>query len=297
MTDEVDLDRLADYVGGALDDTPDAEAVAHLVATDDRWARAHAALVAADAAVRSDLAALAASPEPMPDEVLTRLTAAFEAEPAGRPQLAVLPGGRTATAPRRARRRWGPVIGVAAAVVVVGIGMVSVLPRLADTGGKSTAGSSAQDNRSAPSPALAPDESQKPLLAAGPPVRSSGADYDAQSLSGLGAQVPAPGSKNTQPDGSGPAIKEAPEAGLNVPPALQRLAQPEARTACLAAIVGEYGGSVGLVDYARYKGEPAMVVVLDGALKSPDRKWVVVVGPNCGTGGAIADQKYSSPVG
>jgi hypothetical protein len=191
------------------------------------------------------------------------------------------------------------VIGVAAAVVVIGVGLVGVLPRLADTGGdKSTAGIASENNRSAPMPGGGPSESPNLTLGA-PPVRSSGTDYDARSLSGLSAPpaAPGPGPKSTQPDGAGPAIKEAPELGLDVPPALQRLAQPDARAACLNAILAEYGGSVSFVDYARYGGAPAMIVLLDGANKAPGRRWVVVVGPNCGTGGAIADQKYSSQVG
>jgi hypothetical protein len=299
VTDEVDLDRLADYVGGALDDTPDAEAVAHLVATDDRWASAHAALVAADSAVRADLAALAATPEPMPGDVMTRLTAAFEAE-AERPRLTVLPGGGGESAPRRARRRWGPVIGVAATVAVLGVGVVSVLPQLDESSDKSTAGISA-DNRATSPQVPGSGETPAPLLAFGQ-TRASGSDYDANSLSTLGAQTTGAGPKATQPDaaGSGPGVRSAPESSptaLNVPPALQRLAQPEGRTACVDAILAEYGGTVSLLDYARYKGEPALVVVLDGALKVPDRKWVVVVGPNCGTGGAIADQKFSAQIG
>ena len=38
--DGVDLDLLADYVGGALDGTPDQERVAGLVSTDPAWRRA-----------------------------------------------------------------------------------------------------------------------------------------------------------------------------------------------------------------------------------------------------------------
>src|SRR5437762_2651621 len=78
---DVDLDRLADYVGGALDGTPEADAVADLVATDPRWSAAYSGLIDADLAVRSDLAAVAREPQPMPPDVLSRLTAALAVAP------------------------------------------------------------------------------------------------------------------------------------------------------------------------------------------------------------------------
>ena len=52
-----------------------------------------------------------------------------------------------------------------------------------------------------------------------------------------------------------------------------------------------------VVDYARYQGAPALVVVLSGAFNVPQRRWVVVVGARCGEGGAIADELYNSPAG
>jgi hypothetical protein len=56
-------------------------------------------------------------------------------------------------------------------------------------------------------------------------------------------------------------------------------------------------GAVTMVDYARYEGAPALVVLLDDAYKVPGRKWVVVVGPDCGSNGAIGEQKYNAQVG
>ncbi|BCB85941.1 hypothetical protein Psuf_032540 [Phytohabitans suffuscus] len=54
---EVDFDLLADYVGGALDGTPEETVVARRVAEEPAWAEAHAALVEATGSVRASLAA------------------------------------------------------------------------------------------------------------------------------------------------------------------------------------------------------------------------------------------------
>ncbi|MFY1674347.1 hypothetical protein ACN27G_31090 [Plantactinospora sp. WMMB334] len=74
---EVDLDLLADYVGGALDGTSDENEVARLIAEDRSWAEAYTELTAAVDAVRLDLAGWAAEPTPMPSAVVDRLTAAL----------------------------------------------------------------------------------------------------------------------------------------------------------------------------------------------------------------------------
>ena len=75
---EVDVDLLADYVGGALEGTPEHERVAALVATDPAWGREHELLVVALAATADDLATFAQqTAQPMPDEVLARLLAAL----------------------------------------------------------------------------------------------------------------------------------------------------------------------------------------------------------------------------
>jgi hypothetical protein len=73
-----DADLLADYLGGALSDTTEAD-VARLIREDPVWRRAHAALAEATAAVGTDLADWGERPEPMPDDVATRLTAALAA--------------------------------------------------------------------------------------------------------------------------------------------------------------------------------------------------------------------------
>jgi hypothetical protein len=76
---DVDLDRLADFLGGALDGTPDEALVRHLVASDPAWARAAESLTGAQAAVTRDLRGLAAAEPRMPADVTDRIMAALAA--------------------------------------------------------------------------------------------------------------------------------------------------------------------------------------------------------------------------
>ncbi|GGQ45651.1 hypothetical protein [Couchioplanes azureus] len=84
---EVDFDLLADYVGGALDGTPDEAVVSALIVGHPAWRRAHAELSDATAAMTAALGAWGAEPEPMPADVVARLDAA----------LAMASGGTEAT--------------------------------------------------------------------------------------------------------------------------------------------------------------------------------------------------------
>lgn len=78
---EVDHDLLADYVGGALDGTPEEARVARLVDEDETWAAAYALLAPAVADVRADLAAWAEPAPQMPADVIDRLVAALSNAP------------------------------------------------------------------------------------------------------------------------------------------------------------------------------------------------------------------------
>jgi hypothetical protein len=75
VTERVDQDRLADFVGGALEGTPDDDAVRALIESDPGWAAAHADLVAATAAVSADLRTVGSRPHAVPDDVAARLDA------------------------------------------------------------------------------------------------------------------------------------------------------------------------------------------------------------------------------
>lgn len=82
----VDSDLLADYVGGALQGTPDDATVARLVATDPDWQAAHEQLTVALAQLGLGLRALASTAEPMPQDVVARLNAALATESGRQPE-------------------------------------------------------------------------------------------------------------------------------------------------------------------------------------------------------------------
>ncbi|MEU7903830.1 hypothetical protein [Actinoplanes sp. NPDC049118] len=73
----VDIDLLADYVGGALDGTPDEAVVAALIADDPSWRDAHDLLCGGVAAVTTQLQSLGSVPEAMPADISARLDAAL----------------------------------------------------------------------------------------------------------------------------------------------------------------------------------------------------------------------------
>lgn len=332
---DVDIDRLADYVGGALDGTPEAAAVADLIRDDQRWAAEYARLLAADVAVRADLAVLAARPERMPDEVADRLADSLRrlagdldadlrrpvpgtegapgrsgprtaaagtllaggrtgAEPAGsRPGGSSgghRPAGRSGPAGRRGRSsgpdgrrtlrrpRWGTAVAGLVLVTAFGIGGVVGLRAVLDrqqAGTSTMAGPHAGADRSL-------SRAEAPFR-----VLSSGSDYNPATLSLL-----APGKAGAYSDQGSGAIA-APAPAVRVAPELNRLLDPDLRSACLSAVTSEYGGTVRLVDYARFTGTPALVVALTGVQRQPT-DWVVVVGPRCGAGGM--DELYHGPL-
>jgi hypothetical protein len=278
---EVDLDRLADFVGGALDGTPDAADVRHLVTTDPGWADAYAALVSADAAVRGQLNALGSEAPAVPDDVLHRLDAALAG--AKRPELRLVPQQRDELAERRQRRRrWTVRLAAAAAVLVCAAGGVAVL-RSAPYDQNATSSSDAGGQAAAPPKAAAPLDSGAAT------AYSSGTDYTADSLrelpllGGLNSTGKSPAAMTENDDsgpGSAPLQAREPTA---VPDGLARLQNPAIRAECVAAILAAYGGRVVLIDYARFQGAPALVVLMDGASFAAGSRGAVVVGPQCGT--------------
>jgi len=101
---DADLDRLADFVGGALDGTPEADDVRRLVSTDTVWAEAYASLVTAEAAVRDELGALGAEALVVPPDVQERLEAALAAAVTAPPADAPVVDLARAREARRRRR-------------------------------------------------------------------------------------------------------------------------------------------------------------------------------------------------
>jgi hypothetical protein len=293
---DVDLDRLADYVGGALDGTPDADTVAHLVATEPSWADAYTELVVADASVRADLSVLARTAEPMPAAVAARLTAALVGPPPPRvdPPPARPAAGRPPGRPeQRRRRRWLVGLSVAAAVVAFGLTGSIALPALLSGGLSSRSGRS-------DTAAKAPAASTLGGSAAAPRLLATGDDYNPTRARGFasrpGAVQAEPPLRNQATDAGGTKENAPAATAPAVPDPLRRLADPAALAVCLAAITREYGGRPTVVDYARFQGTPALVVVLAGAFGNPVRQWVVVVGSRCGEGNSIADEVYNAPV-
>ncbi|MET8524413.1 hypothetical protein [Micromonospora sp. NPDC005172] len=314
---EVDVDLLADYLGGALDGTPQQAQVARLVAADPAWAEAYALLAPAVTQVRSDLARWAEPPPELPSDVAERIAAALaadsptddatvssEAPAAATPVTVPAQGGRrptspspaesgrgVATGPGRRQRRWvrgaAPVAVAAAAVVVLGLGLNHLSTDTADSG--------ALDR-----PANAPAG-----IAAGGTVRTSGpalhsgTDYTPQDLGGTSS----PQSPMREENSSGPGGQPGVDAEGDRRPApdgsdqLARLTDEAALTACLTSVAAEHGSGplvVEVIDYARFQGEQALVIRFTDTTGA---RWAWVSGAECGVPGSGSDSRYSARVG
>jgi hypothetical protein len=298
---EVDIDLLADYIGGALSGTPDESVVATLIADDPAWRSAYESLSGGMAAVGAELERL--EPVTMPDDVVARLEAALAspiaaadpisaelaAPPA--PHLALVRGDRahdvpegTTTSPERgskpgsARRlRWATPIAIAAGVVAfVGFGLDYLAGR--ESSSSDMASSSAGGESQARQDAAIPG---------GPQLLASGTDYTRSTL----AKEPlVPFSAASK--AAAPGVLESESAPLSLPDQgtvagrdpLGRLRDPVALQECFDAIAAKNAdGPIypQTVDFARFNGLPAVVVRFSSASAS----WVWAVGPSCGTGG------------
>jgi hypothetical protein len=311
---EVDLDLLADYAAGVLDEA-ESRRVGELVESDPQWARAHRALLAADAAVAAQLRAVAKVDLAIPDDVAARLDAAMARADRGT-GATVVPlsgrerGDRAGRAGGGADRRvvtW-PRLAVAAAVVgvlILGLPVLGGLMTQMD-GGTTTASDSGgpASNRESGQQA-APAEPMAALdNAAGAAVTFSGADYNASSLKALNRSlaaalpdlsdndtkaVPAPSQRSMESYAVDSPPQPAGGASTPVPTELARLLDPVALHACVAAVEAATPGHVARVDFARYDGRPALVVTVNttptAARKDLPGVTAVVVGPACGVVG------------
>ncbi|WBB78325.1 hypothetical protein O7606_19115 [Micromonospora sp. WMMD882] len=312
---EVDLDLLADYVGGALTGTPDEATVARLVAEDTAWARAYAELAPAVGRVGLDLAAWGEPAEQMPGPVADRLAAALAGagpavpaitvptQPAGAAarRLAVIggsdpvdatvgPAGRGtpgAGRPRRSRR-WsgqaGRVLVAAAAVAVAGFGVTQFL---------SAAQNGAADGGQPPGSAREDSAASGEFRLTTQPERT-GVSYTPESLAGApagpGVLRESSGPDNAASEGAAPR-RPLPLAGL------ERLSAREALDDCLTEVGAAHGAgpiTVDRLEYAAFQGEPALVV---GLLDAAGERWIVVAGAGCGAPGSGADTRYRTRVG
>ncbi|MFF3857067.1 hypothetical protein [Micromonospora sp. NPDC002575] len=316
---EVDLDLLADYLGGALDGTPDEAVAARLVAEDPAWAEAHDALAAALTPVGDALAAWAGPAPEMPPVVVDRITAALAgagpgtptggtdepdrtglAEPARVGRVPAQPTGGTrrpaggpgptAGRPGGHGRRWarlaGPAALAAASVVAVGFGLNQVV------GGSDQSGGAADQAISAQA-----ESGGGAFTVAGTP-RRSGADWTPEALA-AGDRLSPGVSEPPRSFGAGPDAPAAGDDGERLPAAggLGRLTGSDALADCLTAVSAEHGAgplTVDLVDYARFRGAPALVVRF---VDPSGERWAWVSGPECGVPGSGADTRYRTRVG
>ncbi|MEH1164914.1 hypothetical protein V6V47_05975 [Micromonospora sp. CPCC 205539] len=302
---EVDDDLLADYLGGALDGTPQHAEIARLVDVDPAWAQAYALLAPALTKVHADLARWADPSPELPPEFADRLAAALAGVPADRNATSAdvaspvvvpsqgggsrrptEPGPATPTGPGRRRRRWArrgaPVVAVAAvAVVAVGLGLNRSMTN-SDTAGTS---------------ALTQAEGAA-ARTTGPTLRS-GTNYSPETL-GEAAKAGSPdeqrasGSPGEQPRVDAEGGSRPTPTGLD---SLARLTAEAALTVCLTDIAAEH--RVGplvfeVIDYAAFQSMPALVVRFTDAAGA---RWAWVSGPECGLPGSGSDSRYSARVG
>ncbi|MEV4130900.1 hypothetical protein AB0J72_01895 [Dactylosporangium sp. NPDC049742] len=300
MFSDADFDLLADFVGGALDGTPEADDVRRRVSTDASWAEAYAALVTAEVAVRDELTALGAETPAVPPDVEHRLNAALQAAvvaPAS--DAPVLDLARAREARRHRRQRWAVGLATAAAVLIcggVGVSLVVSEQTVTNSPGMSAA-DGGRNNGAAPQAGPASSSGGTRASArSDAALVASGQDYGPGTVGQLAQSAP---SAAMVPDVEGSRstdVAKSAKPPSGVPEALQRLTDPVARAACLNAVVGEYGGQVAVVDYARFEGKPALVVIVDGTRVGAGKRLVIAVGPDCGIGGAIADELYRGTV-
>jgi hypothetical protein len=220
-------------------------------------------------------------PDPMPSDVAARIDAALAAEPA--PAALLAPGGNIV--PLRGRSGWwrGPNIAAVAAGVAVLALVGALLAGHTGGGSPSTAADKAQHPAAgavaAPSPRLKQFETGAnytptterglvtALILSNPPPLPS---QPTASSSLAGAAGPKPSQPATQP-----------AVGAGAAPSYDRAAlrQPANVYAC-AALLADHPVQPIAVDYARYNGAPAVILVLPND-SHPDTLDVYVIPTAC----------------
>jgi hypothetical protein len=200
----------------------------------------------------------------MPPDITARLSEALAtaARPARRPA-------------HPARSRWaGPATIAAAVTILAGLGITAFSH--GDLGWPATAPES-ETRASTPAVVAPPTER----------VFASGTNY---ARADLGSALALVAGTHPSPLG-GPSLL----SGASGAPDASTLRDRRWLIPCLDAVAAEHGKgplSFDLVDFAAFEGSPAVVIrVID----QQDAKWVWVVGPECGSGGAHT--RYRARVG
>jgi hypothetical protein len=280
----VDIDLLADYIGGALSGTPDESAVSTLIADDPAWRAAYESLSGGMAAVRAELGRFEA--EPMPADVADRIDEALTTTP----RLTLLidpdPVPERQPAKRSRRMRWVTPIAVAAGTVaLVGFSLDYLAGREeSQSDSASSAGLADSGDAAARKEAAAPAQANQ---AGGFTLLATGTDYSASTLTDMASQALSATASDV------PRLP-APDRGGAAGP-LARLHGATALADCLNEIAAANAAgpiTTQTVDFARFDGAPAIVVRFTAA----NGAWAWASGPSCGAPGSGAATLASMPV-
>lgn len=321
----VDVDLLADYIGGALAGTPDESVVATLIADDPAWQDAYTELSAGMAAVGAELGRF--EPEPMPAELTARLdtlltspiaeaapiaeaTPIAEAAPIPA-ELAAPPvphlsavrgpdavgngaqGVRDEKSPERKRGRQARAARRLrwATPIAIAAGAVAFVGFGLDY----LAGRQSHSTDSATSAGAGLADSKAENAAPAAPGRmqilSTGIDYTAATL----AAAPDAQALSAPDAGGAPSFEKTTPRAAAQGDALSRLRPAQALQDCLDAIglANGFGPISPLtVDYARFDGKPAIVV----RFTAGNGLWAWASGPSCGSQSGDADTLGKAPV-
>ena len=271
-----DLERLAELEEGLLD-SADAARVAEHVAGCEHCRSQQAELEHARALLRGLPA------DTMPADVAARLDAALASADLDAPGASSQPA--TVVPLNAARRRWGSrptVAGLGAAAAVTALVVALVV-------GHNTGGSSG--GSTSPEGATSLAQSAAGSVLSNLSTESSGTDYTTGNLASTVPQLVAGPAAHTMmkaaPAPAQPKTGAAPNAGgasatvAGIPAALLRLHDsPSALRSCVLGV--EAGGQIQrplAIDFARYLGAPAVLIVLPGLNPGYVDAWFV--GPGC----------------
>jgi hypothetical protein len=251
------LDRLAELEEGLL--APDEEAAAQAHVRDCADCGARQAQLSGTRRLLSTLPA-----EPMPSEVSARIDAALT----GLPFTTIVPlAGR-----KRGWRAHPTAAGLGAAAAVAALVAALVVGRTSSRPSSTEDGSQALG---------APDSTAAAIPL--PPNSTTGTKYTFRNLGRTVPMLLAPAAAlAVAPEGTNATPQPSPDAASadQPPAALNRLfTTPGALEACVRGIEGGPAAAPLAIDFARFAGAPAVLVVLPGLEAGKVDAWFV--GPDC----------------